>query len=70
LLAAAYEWQPVAVDPPDDPVEVWPALAAYVPPDAGWLRSDVYDTAPPQVRWRRLYLDPDRGLALFVLNEH
>jgi hypothetical protein len=69
-LAAAYEWQPIAVDPPDNPVEVWPALATYVPADAGWLRSDAYDELPPQIKWRRLYFDPDRGVALFVLNDH
>ncbi|HEU5108290.1 MAG TPA: hypothetical protein VFT95_07010 [Micromonosporaceae bacterium] len=70
-LAGRYEWQPVvaASSSAADVMRVWPALSPFVASDVRWLHNDSYDEMPPQVRWRRLYLDPDRALALFVLND-
>ncbi|RAY13494.1 hypothetical protein DPM19_20800 [Actinomadura craniellae] len=66
-LAARYDWRPVAAASESEP-QVWPALAKFVPGDVRWLHSDAYDQAPPQSEdSRRLYLDPDRALALFDL---
>ncbi|MEV0716396.1 hypothetical protein [Asanoa sp. NPDC050611] len=69
-LAAGYAWQPVGVDKPDNPVEPWPALAPFVPSGVRWMRSDAYDDAQAQARWRRVYFDPARSVALFELDDH
>ena len=72
LLAAKYEWQVVtgvASSGADGPL-VWPALASFVTAGTRWMHSDAYDAAPHQSRWRRLYLDPDHAVAMFVLHDH
>ncbi len=68
-LASGYDWQDLASSAAPEP-QVWPALAPFVPANAHWLHSDTYDNAEPQSRWRHLYLDPERAIALFVLNDH
>jgi hypothetical protein len=71
-LAVRYAWQPVtATASPASPGPlVWPALAPFVTADVHWSRSDAYDLVPPQSRWRQAYLDADRALLLFTLNDH
>ena len=69
-LAARYDdWQPLS-PLSDEDTEVWAPLQPFLPADVRWLHSDEYDRLPPQTRWRTVFLDPDRALAFFTLNDH
>jgi hypothetical protein len=71
-LASKYEWQVVTgvASPSADNLQVWLALASYIPAGIQWMHSDAYDAAPPQSRWRQLYLDPDHAVVMFSLHDH
>jgi hypothetical protein len=71
-LAARFAWEPITAMASPAPPEpsIWPALAPVLAADVHWSRSHAYDTAPPQTRWREVYLDADRALLLFCPHDH
>ncbi|MEV6369441.1 hypothetical protein AB0L86_21380 [Micromonospora musae] len=52
------------------PAHVWPALSPFLPPEPRWLTSRAYDELDTSPRWRVGYLDVERGVLLFMLDDH
>jgi hypothetical protein len=74
-MAQRYAFVPYdSVDPaefPDSgPADTWPGLVPFLPAEPRWRYSRIYNESEPSTRWRVAFLDVERGILLFRLDDH